>query len=433
MKINRPKFSFRSLIFVLLIFVVGAGVGSKYINNYQSQPDVVSEKNTHKAFVSEVYDKIKENYWNNISDAELLDLLKLSMDKQGASISVPKFENKEKFLDSFSKAIKDLNDDQKNQFTTTLAQQVLSSLNPPGRSGLFTQKQEQQLKNTVSNVNPEKDLYKDLGLSKGASEAAVEQNFAQKEGELKKDTSPQAKEKLKQLAYAKEVLTNQDKKEKYDKGGIEPTIFTKVLAPGILYVQFKKFSPTSLEEFQKAFEENKDNLSLNALIFDLRGNVGGAIDATAYFLGFFLGKGQYAFDFYHKGEYLPFKTPIDKLASLTRFKQVVVLIDQNSQSSSEMMAASLKRYHIGVLVGVPTKGWGTVERVFPLENQITQKEKYSLFLVHSITLRDDNQPIEGRGVDPDINIKDSSWPQKLLQYFNNQDLINNVQKILQSN
>ena len=94
------------------------------------------------------------------------------------------------------------------------------------------------------------------------------------------------------------------------------------------------------------------------------------------------------------------------------------------------MAASMKKYRIGVVGGVPTKGWGSVERVFPLENQINPAEKYSIFLVHSITLRDDNQPIEGRGVEPDVNIKASDWEQQLLNYFRNQELIQVVKQVL---
>ena len=90
------------------------------------------------------------------------------------------------------------------------------------------------------------------------------------------------------------------------------------------------------------------------------------------------------------------------------------------------MAASFKKFHIGVVIGEHTKGWGTVERVFPIDNQFSDKEKYSLFLVHSITLRDDNQPIEGRGVDPDIKISDPNWQSQLLQYFNNPALVTSV-------
>ncbi|MDO8577220.1 MAG: S41 family peptidase [Candidatus Daviesbacteria bacterium] len=429
---------FRKLLILIIVFTIGLGLGREY---FTKKPVLVqTEKNTPKAFMSEIYDKIKENYWNNISDAELLDLFKLSMAKNNGDVSVAKFENeqvlsfgnKDKFLEAINKTTAGMSEDQKNTFLASVAGSVLATLNPAGRSGLYTEKQEQQLKNTVSNINPEKDLYKDLGLQKGASGAAVQQAYAIQAAKLALDKSPQGAEKLKTISYAKDTLTQKDTKQRYDQNQVEPTFFTKLAAPGILYVQFKKFSPTSLDEFQKTFEAYKGDSTLNSLIFDLRGNIGGAIDATAYFLGFFLGKGQYAFDFYHKGEYLPFKTATDKLFSVSKYKQVVILVDQNTQSSAEMLAAALKKYHVGVVVGVPTKGWGTVERVFPLDNQISQKVKYSIFLVHSITLRDDNLPIEGRGIDPDISIKDPNWTGKLLLYFNNPVLDDAVEKILSS-
>lgn len=118
------------------------------------------------------------------------------------------------------------------------------------------------------------------------------------------------------------------------------------------------------------------------------------------------------------------------LPSLGKYKQIVMLVDQQTQSSAEMMAASFKKYHLGVVLGTTTKGWGTVERVFPLDNQLDPKEKYSLFLVHSITLRDDNLPIEGRGVDPDIKTTDSTWEQQLYSYFRNPALSDVIRAIL---
>ena len=431
MKIKRfSKSSFKVFLLLLIVFSLGAGLGAKYLTGIQPVKQANLEKNTYKAFISEIYDKIKENYWNNISDAELLDLFKLSIEKNGGSLAVAKFTNKDTFLEGIAKSSEGMNEEQKNKFYALVASTVLASLQPASRSGLFTQKNEEQLKNTVENINPEKDLYKDLGLAKGASEAAVQQAFQKKEAELSQDKSPQAQEKLKTIAYAKDTLTKKESKENYDSRGVEPTISAKVVNSTVLYVQFKKFSPTSLDEFQKVFDPYKDDAKVNSLILDLRGNVGGAIDSTAYFLGYFLGKSQYAFDFYHKGEYLPFKTATDKLGTITKYKQVVVLIDQNTQSSAEILAASLKKYHAGVVLGAHTKGWGTVERVFPLDNQISKTEKYSLFLVHSLTLRDDNLPIEGRGVEPDINISDTTWPQKLLLYFNNPALGEAVKEVL---
>ncbi len=419
------------LLILLVIFSLGLGVGKQTLSKDQPAVSSNEEKNTPKAFISEVYDKIKENYWDNISDAQLLDLFKLSFGKNGGQITSAHFNSKEKLLKAITENTKNMPEEQRNKFVSSVAGSVLASLNPPGRSGLYTQKLETQLKNTVQNINPDKDLYKDLGLSKGASEDQVKDAYQKKEGELKKENTPQAQEKLKEVAYAKEVLTEKDKKLRYDESGIEPTIFSKIVKSGILYVQFKKFSPTSYDEFVKAFNLYKDDAALTGLIFDLRGNVGGAIDVTPYFLGHFIGKNQYAFDFYHKGEYLPFKTPTDKLVPIAKYKQVVILVDNQTQSSAEIMAATFKKYHIGVLVGVPTKGWGTVERVFPLENQIDPNEKYSVFLVHSITLRDDNLPIEGRGVEPNVNIQVQGWEQQLQSYFSNPQVVAAVKQVMQ--
>ncbi len=421
---------FKKLSLFIIIFLIGIALGHYY---FSAAPKVITEiqveKNTPKAFISEIYDKIKDNYWDNISDAQLLDLFKTAFDKNGSGVLIVKFDNKDKLLSSLAEATKDMDEAASNKFVAAVASTVLQSLSPIGRSGLYTTKQEEQLKNTVANINPEKNLYKDLGVNKDASGSAIQQAYKIQQDQLSNDKSASAQAKLKEITYAKDVLTQTDQKQRYDQNQVEPTIFTKILSPNILYFQFKKFSPTSYDEFTKAFDSYKDNNSLSSLIFDLRGNIGGAIDATSYFLGNFIGKNQYAFDFYHKGEFLPFKSATDKLASIAKYKQIVILIDNQTQSSAEMMAAGLKKYHIGIAVGVPTKGWGTVERVFPIDNQFDKTQKYSLFLVHSITLRDDNQPIEGRGVDPDINIKNTDWDVQLFNYFRNQELIQAIKNI----
>ncbi|KPJ70546.1 hypothetical protein AMJ51_01600 [Microgenomates bacterium DG_75] len=169
---------------------------------------------------------------------------------------------------------------------------------------------------------------------------------------------------------------------------------------------------------------------LDTLILDLRDNVGGAIDGLPYFLGPFIGAEQYAYQFYHQGEKTDFKTRTGWLPSLVRYKKVVVLVNEGTQSSAEVMAATLKRYNVGVVVGASTKGWGTVEKVFALKTQIDPNEKYSMFLVHSLTLRDDGEPIQDKGVDPTININNPGWEEQLMAYFNYPELVEAVKEIL---
>jgi len=67
--------------------------------------------------------------------------------------------------------------------------------------------------------------------------------------------------------------------------------------------------------------------------------------------------------------------------------------------------------------------------VFPIENQIADDEKFSLFLVHRVTLREDGQPIEGRGVEPNISIKDKNWKSQLMAKYNRNDIVKAIEEI----
>ena len=202
------------------------------------------------------------------------------------------------------------------------------------------------------------------------------------------------------------------------------------LSDSIYYVKIGKFSPTTVEDLVNILASMPKNNQGQALVLDLRNNVGGAIDGLPYFLGPFIGKGQYAYQFFSQGETEDFKTVTDRVEQINSFKQIVVLIDGGAQSSAEVMAAVLKKYHVGVLVGFTTKGWGTVERVFPLENQLSEDMTHSIFLVHSLTLNEVGEPIEGEGVTPDIDVTVKGWQQELLGYFNNQELVSEVEILL---
>jgi C-terminal processing protease CtpA/Prc len=471
----------KALMVLLVVGIFGVGILTGY-SIYSFHPvsensATVTPEDKYLLFTSEIYDKIMQNYFDAISEEELAKMYRQvverlvatpqklelnppsesgkteaqsqtnpvtgfapSLNLQGSSVQDLKIltnknsQNRNSYRKSVENLIQknlgNLSKDKQKDFVVQVSGGVLSSLSPVGRSGLYTQKQEKQLQNTVQNINPEKDLYADLGLNKGSTTDEVEKAYQEKAEDLSKDQSPNAQAELKKLSYAKEVLTDQDKKQNYDAKGVEPTVSKQIVSPDIAFVKFDKFSPTTYEEFVKTITSFDRSDGPTALIFDLRSNIGGAIDALPYLLGNFLGDKQYVYDFLKKGEYETYRSIGQKLPGLIRMKQVVILVDGNTQSSAELMAASLKRYHYGLVVGVPTKGWGTVERVFSLDNQIDENEKYSMFLVHSITLRDDNQPIEGRGVEPDININNSDWDKQLFSYFRNTDLVEAVKNEL---
>lgn len=446
LSVHLRRYFFIGLVLAFAILFLAGSLAGYYYFRRQSNlaasqlvnvvsPAAREEKLVYLKFLIEVYDKVKEYYWDNISDAELINLYKAGTEKLIVNQFALKTNDKNGLEEYLTDALRDLNEAQKKEFTVKLASLILVNLNPLGRNGLYTTREEQKLKNEVQNINPEKDLYADLGLAKGASINEVKSAYEKKRSELeaKKVTSPEAAEQLQKVQYAYEVLTDQAKRERYDAVGAEPTVLVKLIRPEIVHLYIKRFSPTTFDELVTAMNSADKGDKLNTLILDLRSNIGGSIDILPYILGPFIGNGHYAYDFFRQGESIPYKTKIGWLPSLVRYKAVVILVDGMTQSTAELMAATLKKYNVGILVGKRTRGWGTIERVINLETQIDPAEKYSILLVHTLTLRDDNLPIEGNGVEPVVNIENPDWEKQLLVYFHYDDLIEAVKEVWAKN
>lgn len=390
-------------------------------------------KNVYAEFIGEIYDLIKTEHWEELNNAAVSDLFFSAAQKLGHTEFL-KSPDKEGVKKLASNAMKSMDSQKKKEFTVKLADMVLQSLRPAGRSRLYAQVNEEALKNLVANIDPNTDLYKTLGVSREAPQEEVRKNYEQKVEESKKEEGEnpeRAKKKLAEADRAYEAIKTPERRELYDKYKIEPTVDQKFIKPGILYIPIKKISPYTFEEFKNTINNININIkeSGDALILDLRGNIGGSIDLLPKFLGPFIGKGRYAFEFYRRGKPIPVKTETDWLPGLIPYKNIVILIDQNTQSSAEIIASTLKKYNVGVLVGTKTKGWGTIERVFKLKTQIDGIETYSIFLVHTLTLREDGQPIEGRGVEPVVDITKEGWDKELFKYVRRNDLIEAIRTL----
>jgi len=422
---------------VTLFIIVGAGLGTAvafgYLNIHQPKIQKTAYGDIYLAFTGEVYDKIKNNYWDKVPDDQLAILYKLAIDKVTTKTSTSDPKTKDDIIQLIKTTIADYDKDKKKEFVASVNDIVLANLKPFGRSRLYTQKETQALSDTVVNKDTATDLYAAIGADKNATPKDIATAYQKTENELRNDKTPEGQQKLAEAKRAYDALSNPDNKAVYDQTKIEPTVIYKLLTSDIFYIHLTKFSPQSFDELQKAInsiDPAKKN-GPTSMILDLRGNIGGAIDILQYFLGPFIGPDRYAYEFFHQGDTTPFKTKVGWLAGLVRYKKVVVLINEKDQSSTEVMAATLKKYNVGVLVGTTTKGWGTVESVIPLEQQIDPNEKFSVLMVHDLTLRDDGQPIEGKGVDPTINIKDKDWQKQLMSYFNYPGLVEEVRKLVQ--
>lgn len=441
-------FTNRQLV-IRLVAVVGTvlllGIGgyygyTKYYKKDSVQKEAVvsyktpEEKDVYVRFVMETYDSINKNYWAKMKEEDIAKLFQLSIQKVTSQKDLPVLATTTRA--GVSKMIADAvavgtSSMAKKEFVVNTVIVATANLEPYGRNGLFSQKQEKELRQNVSNINPETNLYKNLGVETGAPASVVEKAYKEKAAILAKATSTEAKEELKKITYANKVLTNEYNKKLYDENKIEPTIFGKILG-NTLYLSISKISPTTLSEIGMIVDNASTTPKLDSLIFDLRGNVGGALDFLQYFLGAFVGQNQFAFDLFHQGEYDAQRTMIGKFEPLSRYKDMAILTDNMTQSTAELTAATFKRLNMAKVVGSATRGWGTVENTFPIESVIDENEKYSLFLVRSLTLRDDNMPIEGKGVTPDVDIKSPTFKEDLQKAFRNNSLIKAVEEQIKS-
>ncbi len=426
-----PKFVALALVFVTLIS--GGVYGSyTYVTPAKQQEVTVQyatpeESDVYVRFGMEAYDSILKNYWKKVSEADLAQLFQQSLQKATSSstpLSSPDRAGTAKMLHQGFGAVAE---GAKKELAINTLIVALYNLPPVGRAQLLSAKQETTLRQEVSNVNPNKDLYADVGAASGATVEDVKAAFIEKKEELEKKDTEEAKQQLAQAKYAYDVLTKDETKTRYDVAKIEPTIFTRQIGT-TLYLYIEKMSPTTLDEFISAVNEGAKNKT-TSLIIDMRGNIGGSLDIAPSFIGLFEGQNSYTFDLFHQDDYQVLRSPAPKLDSLAQFQEVAVLTDGMTQSTAEVITAALRRFNIAHVVGATTRGWGTVENTFPLSTEIDPTEKYTMLLVHSLTLRDDNQPIESRGVDPDIAISNPNWRTELVKYFRSTSFIEVIRSV----
>lgn len=429
-RLKRKYFLISTLGIIAFVLIVGIGVNW---NRTQSIETKELPSSVQVEFTMSVYTTIKDNYWQVLSEEQLSQLFAQALSQTYGTQP----ELKEKNLSALESLVADLVKNNPNADHETLLAQtadlVLSSLQPAGRSRLYSQTQTTELKDRVANRDTQTDLFDSLGVSKTASDAAVQEAYQEKTQQIEK-TASSAAEKSQQLAEvdrAYQALNSTENRERYAETKVEPTISGKSLASGVFYLKIKQFSPTTVEDLLQIIKQNQAQAVGPNLILDLRGNFGGAIDGLPYFLGPFIGNNQYAYQFFSQGKTSDFKTKIGWLKEFEPFKRIVVLVDADTQSSAEVMAATLKKYRAGVIVGTTTKGWGTVERVFPLEKQLSDKTVYSVFLVHSLTLDEAGNPIEGVGVQPQVSISDPNWKSQLEAYLPDNTLITEVGKLVE--
>ena len=134
---------------------------------------------------------------------------------------------------------------------------------------------------------------------------------------------------------------------------------------GVFYVKLGRFAAKSYIEFLRAFIANCPE-EPKGLILDLRGNGGGFLNVAVSIANSFLEKGQTIL--YTEGRSEPVHSQYANGKGFFRTRPLVILVDENSASASEIVAGAIQDWDRGIIIGRRTYGKGLVQRQINLDN-----------------------------------------------------------------
>jgi len=173
-----------------------------------------------------------------------------------------------------------------------------------------------------------------------------------------------------------------------------PSVRSAKLEAGILYVRIYSFGDSTATDFDKAL---KDGLpGERGVVLDLRDDGGGFIDAAQNVISQFVASGE-AFELRDHSGHVDRREvtggPADPNGPL------LVLVNANSASASEIVAGSLKVHGRARLVGTVTYGKGSVQQDFPLP------DGSDLHITIRHWFLPDGSTVEQKGLTPTVGVK----------------------------
>lgn len=139
--------------------------------------------------------------------------------------------------------------------------------------------------------------------------------------------------------------------------------FAFQISSGIGYIRISKFSETTGNELEKSLKKLQE-VSLEGLILDLRDNPGGALSQAIEVADRFLEKGQIIVRTRgRQGKHHEYRAPKGRRYNYP----MVVLINRNSASASEIVAGALQDHHRALIVGENSFGKALVQTIYPLK------------------------------------------------------------------
>tara|TARA_A100001011_G_scaffold297449_1_gene310145 strand:+ start:5077 stop:6756 length:1680 start_codon:yes stop_codon:yes gene_type:complete len=138
------------------------------------------------------------------------------------------------------------------------------------------------------------------------------------------------------------------------------------------YIRLNRFSRNSIKEMRSELS-SFNNLEVENIIIDFRGNPGGLLDSAVDILDLIIQKGNLLVSISGRTErsQKKFFSQNDPIVNVNT--KIAILIDGGSASASEIVAGTIQDLDRGVIIGSNSFGKGLVQTAFPIDSDRTLK------------------------------------------------------------
>ncbi len=162
---------------------------------------------------------------------------------------------------------------------------------------------------------------------------------------------------------------------------------------GIGYIRIASFSEHTADEFKDAYRA-LENEGVKGMIIDLRENPGGLVTSCVAIANMVVPKGPVVSVVQKDGRREEYKSDLSE-----EKYPLVVLIDSNSASASEILAGALQDTGAATIVGETSYGKGSVQVILPLYDDDALKLTIAKYYTPS------GRSIDGTGIEPDVRVE----------------------------
>ena len=369
---KKVGFNYLEVILIMIITLIIGGFLGGFVNQFVTKPTKQESSTVSDEFQEflNTYEDIKENYYEEIDEGEMLNAgIKGMIEYLGDKYSV--------YMDE--EETEEFNEQVEGKYVgigTEIMQLEDGSVvvsnpfegSPAAKAGL-------QAGDVIIRVN-DTDV-----TGKTSSEVS---NLIKKSADSTVNITVRRDDEEKTFTIERETIEIES---------VDSSVFD-VNDKKVGYIYISIFAANTYQQFEQALEDlEKDGI--DSLVIDVRSNSGGYLDCVTEIVSLFLGKGKVIYQLDTKGI-------VEKIYDETKTKRdypIAVLINSSSASASEILAASLKESYGAEVVGVNSYGKGTVQRAYQLENGATVKYTIQKWLTP------DGNWINEVGVEPTLRVE----------------------------